>query len=77
MPSGPPEAPQSCELNVTSTRGLLVKCLGGFDGGLPQHYTVALYSSKVGAGAAAGAESGAGVGAGAGEGTGARAGAGA
>ena len=43
--SGKPESVQNCSLNP-STDSFQVSCNPGFNGGLPQHFTLAVYKIK-------------------------------
>ena len=43
---GPPEPPLNCNINISKKHNLDIYCDPGFDGGLPQEFSMTLYLAK-------------------------------
>jgi len=46
IPAGPPEPPLNCFINISKEHNLDTYCDPGFDGGLPQEFSMTVFSTK-------------------------------
>lgn len=46
IPAGPPEPPGNCNINISKKHKLDIYCDPGFDGGLPQQFSMTMFAAK-------------------------------
>ncbi|XP_067133866.1 kin of IRRE-like protein 3 [Centruroides vittatus] len=47
IPAGPPDSLQNCSVTNQTEESLLIECIAGYDGGLPQYFFMELYDSTL------------------------------